>query len=245
MSGPSLRRGDVEANPLWCLRPNHIHLLLQAVLDAGSDWWGLPRFRLPAPSSESGLTRQKEFLKHYRAAQVQCSYPDRPDTGASHGYTTADDGCWRERRLLVSVIKRALWDFCQYGYSPDAADQRIALNAWWWMAGLPALCPSRLLVRVRTEGWETLHSLKHFILLATDPVEDAFPLGLPDLLHPGEVEYYPWPERIPSQERDIMRAASFASTCEVLGVNPRQARMRAFLFPPTVDFSALGGSDEE
>lgn len=219
------------SNPTWCLRDNHVHLILQMVLDHWSDWWGVERIDLPLPlRKRDGIGREiYRRMKLLRVRQLEEGHLRFPPV-EFNANTCIEDLWWPERRLYAAIIRRAILDFCQFYVSPYKSDQRIALNAYWWFMGYPPLMPLAL-------SWADRQDInrgalvRHMLKPSDDPFK-ATGLRREDL----------WKEldgRVIDLEVDTILGMDMAdwtsadACCHILGLDLKELRRRLHIVPPT------------
>lgn len=222
----------VFQNPTWVLRTNHVRDFLQHIVDFGSTWWGLEHIAIPQTVSrgDSGGHSVKKLTRRVRSYQIERGFGEQGFAVAPQSLPVPglDTG---ERRLFAAVVRRGLMDFCQNYLSPFGKDQRLALNSYWWIAGLPLLVTHEGF----REGPKVLRSFRMArcrLSSEEDPYQRVFQLT-PELvvdLGVGKgLPYLPWD--LPGPNRHF-EELSFESCCEALDLDPVQLRYRMFLIPP-------------
>lgn len=231
-----MSRELILRNPTWALRPNHVRDLLQQIIDYGSQWWGMPSISVPSPlpkGDKAGLT-EKRLLQQMRTFQIL-------DNLGPHGHAVGRPALpappethdTQERRLVAAMIRCALKDFCQYYLSPYPAEQRISLNAFWWINGLPLTIPLDVFYEGPEALKRTARAQESFRLTPKDDPFDRLHLLTPDLVTNLGVEkglpYLPWDM---ADLNDRFDSVSFESCCAAIDLDPLQLRFRMFLLPP-------------
>lgn len=222
----------VFQNPTWVLRTNHVQAMLQRILDFGSDWWGLEPIKIPDTVSrgDSGGHATKKLSRRVRAYQIERGFgPAGYAMGAQNLPAPGlDTG---ERRLFAAVVRRGLMDFCQNCLSPFGKDQRLALNSYWWIVGLPLLVTNTGF-RSGPKTLRTFRSARSRLSPSDDPfscVHQLTPELVTDLRTNKDIPYLPWDLPEVNKHFDDL---SFEACCEVLDLDPTQLRYRMFLIPP-------------
>ena len=180
----------------------------------------------PIPPS---LTRKRKAMERVKqiffrpVTQKHSVWLDSPIEGT--------DMSGHERGLYAAVIRGAMRDYATGITSNIPAQQRQALNAYWWVQGLPLVLTYKArdspdawpeLVAGRTRGWKCRPD---------QPLFRDIPLTFSDLVAMRDTEqpYYPQPW---SDMEDLHRSMSFLTCCQVCNLDPSQVRTFMHLIRP-------------
>lgn len=221
-------------NPTWLLRPNHVYLLLQIILDYWADYWGVERIDLHPPIPKRDKKRGSRILNVLRERRYQNLLSAYQDNVIDSSNLTAHYDMPRvheeERRLFSAMVKQAFRDFIQNALSPFHHKQRDALNAYWWVMGLPLLLPEGV-------GEEDIQKMdcgkqnRYRLREHQNPFEDTWlrrqHLWLDE---PAGSQYYPW--EVPHFDQATVDLMSMENCCRVVGLNVTALRARLHVLPP-------------
>jgi hypothetical protein len=190
--------------------------MLSLVVDYWNDYWELPPHTIPSPGGQAVSKRE-------RAAQLHNSPYHRRGSWliSTKGISpaTCSDPDWY---LLYRIIDEAYRDFSRGVLSQSPEEHRNALNAYWWVFGLPWPLPAGVSpyeVRRRVhQAPEEVDPFEYFGL----PVETLFRGCSPARMH----------EHVDPMDRQLIHDTSFEEMCLALDLDPMGSRKMLAVSPP-------------
>jgi hypothetical protein len=148
-----------EPAPQWlgddvtqCLSGAHVHTFLECIVGYWNSYFGLKNWTVPsqipderAEDSRAVIQKIKNAARIERIRQLSGLYGAKAFSGVlsvdSFVQLPEMKDSQSERSLLLAMVRRAVYEYSKGITSPLEADQREALNAYWWIMGYGWLLP--------------------------------------------------------------------------------------------------------
>lgn len=109
------------------MSPSQVHSLLSEALMQWDKRLGVDAYSIPEPVDYKSTADEKRLLRQSRSIAIKSAIRSSFPISIEGHYHS------QEGMLMVAVLRRALHDYLRGICSSYAADQRLALDAYWWV----------------------------------------------------------------------------------------------------------------
>lgn len=221
---------------LWALRPRHVTVLLQHVLDYWADYWRVPRTEIvtvytPLDTEAGGAgdsPRASQLTMDARCRRTRSlKSVSRPSVGIGIDAGSSALPQTSNRRLYAAILHQAATAYADHCVSAEPGAQRQALGAYWWIMSLPVASP--LHIQMTPVKWAVVYEGRYRDMRIPAAIEDPLPLlgmRLDDLW-----EFRDHDPEIPLGTETS--TVSFLECCRRVDIDPDAFRRRVHLLPPS------------
>jgi hypothetical protein len=241
-----------EPAPQWlgddvtqCLSGAHVHTFLECIVGYWNSYFGLKNWTVPsqipderAEDSRAVIQKIKNAARIERIRQLSGLYGAKAFSGVlsvdSFVQLPEMKDSHSERSLLLAMVRRAVYEYSKGITSPLEADQREALNAYWWIMGYGWLLP-------RGADPYRIEIKKDRLHPDEDPFS-AFSLSPVSLVKVYPEGAYPtYTGDLPDSAQKYLRLSSMVSVSCMADINYISIRNRLSAIPPPDDKDGLSG----
>jgi len=223
-------RNWIGRNPTWFWRNRQIHSILCDVTIYWSNWHDRKAFTPPPTISPRKKKAVRILRNQKRMERIEQIFSGHRKYDAWSGDSLLNRA-YAEKRLYAAVVRRAYLDYAVGVVSPLARNQRMALNAYWWIMGLPLLLTHKAMDHIDTAEKDLIYGrTRRWKVSPKDPY-DGIDLIFDDIvqMHRSEEVYYP---AIWSTLEPYGRLMTFQRCCDLCNLDVHRARAWLHLVRP-------------